>query len=913
MHTVQHTQSLLLLAAGTQTQQSTDEPLTANEQRSQSATAPRDPETSPAESQPSNPPAETNGNEPNHHHAVATVTDAAAVSSVVGANQPMADDSSTADVAPAEQAMTTKAEPGDPVSVPGTVDTVAAAAAAQVAVVDVPTHLTDEERRLLDWHWANLEYGCSARLSQVSLAHWNQDEAWGGFGGPHCMVKGGYSSLMEPVAAALNIQMGVVVSQISYNNQGVKVTSASGQEYEGAAVIVTVPLGCLKAGDIAFQPPLPPWKTEAIEKLGFGNLNKVVLEFPEAFWTSQFDYFGAAVAGGPHLRGRCFMFWNCHRVCGTPILTSIISGGSANAMEACSDEEVQEAAMQVLRNIYGNKVKAPTACAVTRWGGDPYSRGSYSFVGLLANSKTYDDLALPVQRRVLFAGEHTCKEHPDTVGGAMLTGVREAVRALRMLRGASEEEANAAAGAVDGGLPSRKRKQTDDVMPSGSDFITSGDESGGGKKQRRRTSKDKPRKSKLSKRNGETNGDGEPEARPQRSAAEVRRELQSREEARNNVKLVWHALAALASGDSSSLVGLLQQSTAPAERMQVLECLQRDTAVTRAKLGGDAGSLAALEEWVLDLIEDRMSFHVLETLLKVLLMLPVNWDALRESGLANTVYKGGVLNHPNRGVKTLAESLCKQWSDAAPNKKPRGNPEGVGAALPTSPDRAMLGSHGRAEAKPQPQHMGAESDAVMQDVKQETKLPQPSKPQELAPEVAARIAEAERVAAEAEAEAAAFAEQAAAVQAEHDLKRQEQLQANSGKVQSFSKFQAELRAQHKHSKGRHKHKRDRQQQQERHDTPKGSLQTSGSHADTAQMKEQVGAYVGDLLKPRFKSNMITKEDYKWIIRKTVDKVASSSTSASGAEFLTDKRKAKIAVMVEHYVSQRKLDQSATSK
>lgn len=50
--------------------------------------------------------------------------------------------------------------------------------------------------------------------------------------------------------------------------------------------------------------------------------------------------------------------------------------------------------------------------------------------------------------------------------------------------------------------------------------------------------------------------------------------------------------------------------------------------------------------------------------------------------------------------------------------------------------------------------------------------------QELAPEVAARIAEAERIAAEAEAEAAAFVEQAAAVQAEHDLKRQEQLQAS---------------------------------------------------------------------------------------------------------------------------------------
>ena len=30
------------------------------------------------------------------------------------------------------------------------------------------------ERRLLDWHWASLEYGCSASLNDVSLPHWNQ-------------------------------------------------------------------------------------------------------------------------------------------------------------------------------------------------------------------------------------------------------------------------------------------------------------------------------------------------------------------------------------------------------------------------------------------------------------------------------------------------------------------------------------------------------------------------------------------------------------------------------------------------------------------------------------------------------------------------------------------------------------------
>ena len=43
----------------------------------------------------------------------------------------------------------------------------------------------------------------------------------------------------------------------------------------GNAVIITLPLGCLKAGDITFQPALPEWKTDAIAKLGNGNLNKV--------------------------------------------------------------------------------------------------------------------------------------------------------------------------------------------------------------------------------------------------------------------------------------------------------------------------------------------------------------------------------------------------------------------------------------------------------------------------------------------------------------------------------------------------------------------------------------------------------------------------------------------------------------
>lgn len=49
-------------------------------------------------------------------------------------------------------------------------------------------------------------------------------------------------------------------------------------------------------------------------------------------------------------------------------------------MEDKSDEEVQEAALQVLRNIYGQAVQQPVACAVTRWAQDPFSKGDFIYV-----------------------------------------------------------------------------------------------------------------------------------------------------------------------------------------------------------------------------------------------------------------------------------------------------------------------------------------------------------------------------------------------------------------------------------------------------------------------------------------------------------------------------------------------------
>ena len=62
--------------------------------------------------------------------------------------------------------------------------------------------------------------------------------------------------------------------------------NGSSNIFRADAVIVAAPLGVLKANAISFQPSLPEWKTQAINNLGFGLLNKAsspVLEMSQLF------------------------------------------------------------------------------------------------------------------------------------------------------------------------------------------------------------------------------------------------------------------------------------------------------------------------------------------------------------------------------------------------------------------------------------------------------------------------------------------------------------------------------------------------------------------------------------------------------------------------------------------------------
>ena len=94
--------------------------------------------------------------------------------------------------------------------------------------------------------------------------------------------------------------------------------------FRADAVVVSVPLGVLKAQTISFHPPLPEWKSQSVNNLGFGLLNKVILCFEQRFWDSHVHLFGH-VATGSVSRGELFMFWH---LSSAPVLIALLAGES---------------------------------------------------------------------------------------------------------------------------------------------------------------------------------------------------------------------------------------------------------------------------------------------------------------------------------------------------------------------------------------------------------------------------------------------------------------------------------------------------------------------------------------------------------------------------------------------------------
>lgn len=172
---------------------------------------------------------------------------------------------------------------------------------------------------------------------------------------------------------------------------------------------------------------------------------QIILVFNEVFWDMDKDMFGLLnkpdfEAGRPqeqysNVRGTCYLFWNCVRASGKPMLAALMAGDSAVAAETTDDHTLVSEATTRLATIF--KLPAPpkpTEAIITRWRSDPFARGTYSYLGPDARPGDYESMAKEVGN-LYFAGEATCGTHPATVHGAFLSGLRAAADVVNAMLG----------------------------------------------------------------------------------------------------------------------------------------------------------------------------------------------------------------------------------------------------------------------------------------------------------------------------------------------------------------------------------------------------------------------------------------------------------------------------------------------
>jgi monoamine oxidase len=198
------------------------------------------------------------------------------------------------------------------------------------------------------------EYGASA--DELS-AWWGQGE---GSDGDDLLVTGGYEQLVTRPAKDLTVRLNQKVSTVRWSESGVMLTHSgraeggaeSTAESSGDRVIVTVPLGVLKASSLVFDPPLPATKQDAINALGMGVLDKFWFRFEEQFWTNETLMWTQVSPNAASAVEQPFTEWfNMAPLTGEPVLLALLGGPTARAWANRPDEEVQSTAMSALQNF----------------------------------------------------------------------------------------------------------------------------------------------------------------------------------------------------------------------------------------------------------------------------------------------------------------------------------------------------------------------------------------------------------------------------------------------------------------------------------------------------------------------------------------------------------------------------------
>ncbi|KAI3499720.1 hypothetical protein L1887_35529 [Cichorium endivia] len=276
---------------------------------------------------------------------------------------------------------------------------------------------------VLQWYICRMEAWFAADLDMISLKNWDEEHV---LTGGHGLMVEGYYPVLKALSKDIDIRLNHRVTRIWNGPSDAMVTVEGGRTFVADAVIITVPIGVLKANLIEFEPKLPEWKVSAISDLGMGNENKIALRFDNVFWPNV-ELLGTVAPTSYS----CGYFLNLHKATGHKVLVYMAAGRFAYDLEKLSEEDAANFAMVQLKKMFPQATE-PVQHLVSRWGTDPNSLGCYSYDVVGKPTDIYERLRAPLGN-LFFGGEAVSEENQGSVHGAYSSGVTAAEKCRKLV------------------------------------------------------------------------------------------------------------------------------------------------------------------------------------------------------------------------------------------------------------------------------------------------------------------------------------------------------------------------------------------------------------------------------------------------------------------------------------------------
>jgi monoamine oxidase len=273
--------------------------------------------------------------------------------------------------------------------------------------------------------------GAGAELDEISLYDYGFDA---NFVGPaDRLFAKGFDQLPQILSRGLDIRQNTVVTDITYDTDGVVVMTSAGR-FQAKRIIVTAPISVLKAGKIRFHPDLPGEKTAALGRMNFAATMKLYLLFQKAFWEPASEttpdptwLFRLSEPTEPWVN-----WFNVAPFLNRPVLMAFVNADLARELDGLPDVKIVQEAMGVLQRMYGKKAVWPVAHTRSHWIQDEFALGTYPSVAPGATGEDFDTIGEPVEDVLFFAGDGTTSAFPGNTRAAYLTGL-DAAKAILAL------------------------------------------------------------------------------------------------------------------------------------------------------------------------------------------------------------------------------------------------------------------------------------------------------------------------------------------------------------------------------------------------------------------------------------------------------------------------------------------------